>query len=84
MTKAIEDRWSKHYGIGEDPNLIPDKPDEGPESYLLSRCMLYCKDNLLPAFHDYSIYMLAIRVWLRGENWKAAKRYAEHIVRGWK
>ncbi len=54
MTKAIEDRWSKHYGIGEDPDLIPDKPDEGLESYLLSRCMLYCKDLSLEAWHDYS------------------------------
>ena len=53
--KAIEARFAKHYGLGKDPGLIPDTPDPGRESHLLSRCMLLCRNKPdVEAFHDRS------------------------------
>ena len=30
------------------------------------------------------IYMLAIKYWIQGDNWKFAVEYATGLVKGWK
>lgn len=52
--KAIEARFAKHHGLGEPPNLIPDKPDPGLESGLLAWAINLCKQKRLRVFHDRS------------------------------
>lgn len=50
--KDIEDRWRKHYGVGEDPGL--EIPDVGPERRLQAKCLQYCQDKTYKVWHDWS------------------------------